>query len=154
MPLRFPMPALALVSVVCAAAMGCGSLATLPPDDAGPAHDSALSAADSGVTFVDAASGRDGGTHPVDATTGSDTGVVTFRCGSQSSGPLCDTATEFCLLMYSGGPVMLPQCRPFLPDCDGSPSCACAMVPDTPDTVVCTDTDGAVTVSEGCLPCQ
>jgi hypothetical protein len=151
--------------VLCIFGAGCGSLAALPERDAGAedsspaAHDAGPSVHDSGSLSPDAGpSVDDSGPPAADGSTGSDGTIPTFRCGS-SSGPLCDTATEYCLLKYGGGPAMLPACKPIPASCNGTPSCACA-TPSVPadagfaDTVMCTDNDGAVTVSEGCLPCQ
>jgi hypothetical protein len=164
----------ASVFVFCILGTGCGSVAALPEGDAGSgagdsgspsAHDAGPSAHDSGSVAPDAGppipdagpSVDDSGVPAVDGSTGSDGSVATFRCGG-SSGPLCDTATEYCLLQYSGGPAMLPACKPIPAGCNGTPSCACASpsVPDagSADTVMCMDDDGEITVSEGCLPCQ
>jgi hypothetical protein len=146
-------------------ATGCGSVAALPPGDAGSAEDSRSRAPDVGSSIPDggpsapdaAPSTADSGRAAADGSSGEDATIATFRCGS-ASGPLCDTATQYCLLEYGGGPARSPECRSIPAACTGTPTCACT-TPPTPDagsadTVMCEDNDGEITVSEGCLPCQ
>jgi hypothetical protein len=117
--------------VLCIFGTACGSVAALPESDAGVgAADSSPAVHDSGSSAHDAGpSVDDSGAPAVDGSTGSDGSTMpTFRCGS-SSGPLCDTATEYCLLPYGGGPARGPVCKPIPAACKGTPRAPITMIP-------------------------
>jgi hypothetical protein len=64
-------------------------------------------------------------------------------------GLTCAAGTEYC--HDSNGVRADYTCRPIPPACAGDHSCRCIAPPATPgNCATCTDTDGFVSVSEGC----